>query len=74
MIEIRFRLDEEIYADVIEEMRHIAPTKSLGKIMPRIVIEWYLSRSGQKVVQKSPETRQNEGEESLADKFSSFDI
>ena len=72
MTRIFFNLDDEIYADIIAEIRAIAPTKSLGKIMPRILIEWYLSRSGQKVVTSTSETGQNEEENSLADRLSSM--
>ncbi len=72
MIEIRFRLDEEIHADIIAAIHAIAPTKSLGKIMPRILVEWFLSRSGQKVVTSTSETGQNEEENSLADRLSSM--
>ena len=72
MIEVRFRLDEEIYADVIEEMQRMAGKKSLAKIMPRILIEWYLSRSGEIVVTSTSKIGENEGENSLADSLSSL--
>jgi hypothetical protein len=72
MIEIRFRLDEEIYTDVIEEMRTMAGTKPLAKIMPRILMEWFLARSGEKTVTFMAETGENEGKNDLADSLSSL--
>jgi hypothetical protein len=72
MTEIRFHLDEDIYSDIIAEMKAMAGPKKLGKIMPRILTEWYLGRNGEKAVVNETETRQNEDENSLANELSSL--
>jgi hypothetical protein len=72
MIEIRFRLNEEIYADVIQEIRAMAGKSSLSKTMPRILMEWFLLKNGQKVGDTVVEEWQNQDENDLADSLSSL--
>jgi hypothetical protein len=72
MIEFRFRLDEEIYADEITAIRKLAGKKSLSKTMPKIITQWYMSIMRQEVVNTVSETWQNEDKNELADSLSSL--